>query len=77
MRIEAAPCRKRTTEQPFALSFGILTEHLTKTQIANKTGTNHSDYHFEKLFKKYTKEGGCWRCTAATATTRRKQYELV
>jgi hypothetical protein len=36
-----------------------------------------SDYHFRKLFKKYTKEGGGWRCTAATVVKRRKQYELV
>jgi hypothetical protein len=53
-------------------------EHLTKTQIANKAGTNMNDYHFVKLFKKYTKEGGGWRCTAATeAKHRGKQYELV
>jgi hypothetical protein len=37
------------------------------------------DYHFVKLFKKYTKEGrGGWRCTAATVgKKKRKQYELV
>ena len=54
-------------------------EHLTKTQIANKAGTNLKDYHFVKLFKKYTKEGrGGWRCTAATVgKKKRKQYELV
>jgi hypothetical protein len=32
---------------------------------------------FSKLFKKYTKEGGDWRCTAATAAKKYKQYELV
>jgi hypothetical protein len=60
---------------------GFFTEHLTKTQIvtqiANKAGTNTSDYHFKKLFNKYTKEDGGWRCTAATVAKKGKQYELV
>jgi hypothetical protein len=52
-------------------------EHLTKTQIANKAGTKANDYHFSKLLNKYTTEDGGWRCTAATVAKRRKQYELV
>jgi hypothetical protein len=53
-------------------------EHRTKKQIANKAGTHSNDYHFRKLLKKYTKEGGGWRCTAATvAKKKREQYELV
>ena len=53
-------------------------EHLTKTQIANKAGIKVDDSHFVQVLKKYLKkEGDGWRCTAATAAKRSKQYELV
>jgi hypothetical protein len=72
--IEAAPCTKRTTEQQFALSFGLLpsTSRRHKQEPAKPT-----DCHFVQLLKKYLKEGGDWRCTTATAAKLRKQYELV
>jgi hypothetical protein len=71
------PMHEENDRAAICAIIGDSSEHLSKTQIANKAGTEASDHHFKKLFNKYTKKDGGWRCTAATVATQRKQYVLV